>query len=412
MIRFNNYDADWEEKQLVDEFPFIRNGFVGTVTNFFSDKDKGIRYLEGTNIHNGIISDNVEVYVTKEFHKKHIKNQLKRDDILMVQSGHVGDCAVVGEKYEGANCHALIVMSNGGNCDSRFIVYYFNSPHGKKKIHVITTGNTVKHILASDMNKFKLNIPCLEEQQKIADCLSSVDELIADYEAQVENMQNQKKGVMQKIFSQEVRFKADDGSEFTEWEITTLGNVIEFIRNGFSYVADGKRNYRYKITRIETISSGVINVEKLGSSEVIDEKYLLLDGDILYSHINSLQYLGNTAQYHNELGEIYHGMNLLCIRPNKETIEPKFLHLVFKTENARRFVKINAKPAVHQASIPSSDLTKMKIQVPCKEEQQKIADCLTAFDNAIEDLQKTVEYWKNVKKGLLQQLFDWEGNYN
>ena len=108
------FDTDTELIKLGELFPFIRNGFVGTVTPYFTDAEDGIRYLRGTNIHEGVISDDETVYVTKEFHQKHIRNELKADDILVVQSGHVGECAVVGEKYKGSNCHALIIMSNGG----------------------------------------------------------------------------------------------------------------------------------------------------------------------------------------------------------------------------------------------------------------------------------------------------------
>lgn len=113
-------------------FPFIRNGFVGTVTPYYTDKENGIRYLQGTNIHNGVISDDDVFYINKEFHSKHIKNELKSDDILVVQSGHVGECAVVGEKYQGANCHALIIMSNGGNCNFKYVCYFLQSACGKQ----------------------------------------------------------------------------------------------------------------------------------------------------------------------------------------------------------------------------------------------------------------------------------------
>lgn len=163
-----------------EEFPFIRNGFVGTVTPFFSDKDNGIRYIEGTNIHNGRISNNKTVYVTKDFHNKYKKNELKKDDILMVQSGHVGETAVVGNEYEGANCHALIIMSNAGKCNSHFINYYFQTTEGKNKLKKITTGGTIKHILASAMKKFLIPVPPLEEQERIVAILDRFDALCND----------------------------------------------------------------------------------------------------------------------------------------------------------------------------------------------------------------------------------------
>ncbi len=203
-IKFKNEDGEkypnWEEKPLSEEFLFIRNGFVGIVTDHFSDKEHGIRYIEGTNIHNGRIDDNVEVYVTEEFHQKHKKNELKADDIVMVQSGHVGDCAVVGSKYAGSNCHALIIMSNGGKVDSHYVAKYFLSDVGKKKLEILKTGNTVKHILSSDMNKFRLPFPCLEEQQKIAGCLSAIDKVVEQEKVYLEQLKTIKKGLLQQMF--------------------------------------------------------------------------------------------------------------------------------------------------------------------------------------------------------------------
>ena len=174
------FNQDVKMKKLGEEFPFIRNGFVGTVTPYFTNEEEGVRYLRGTNIHNGVISDSETEYVTKDFHKKHIRNELKADDIVMVQSGHVGECAVVGEEYAGANCHALIIMSNGGQCNSKFFVYYFQTHEGKKKLKAITTGGTVKHILASQMKKILVPVLTLEEQNRIVTILDRFDTLCND----------------------------------------------------------------------------------------------------------------------------------------------------------------------------------------------------------------------------------------
>ena len=174
------FDGEAIEKPLEAEFPSIRNGFVGTITSFFSDEEHGIRYLEGRDIHNGIISDDKAVYVTKDFHNKHLKTQLQPDDIVVVQSGHVGECAVVGDKYAGANCHALIVMSNGGNCDSKYVAYYLQSSEGKRKLASITTGGTVKHILASKIKKLIVPFPSIEEQHRIISILDRFDALCND----------------------------------------------------------------------------------------------------------------------------------------------------------------------------------------------------------------------------------------
>ena len=159
-------------------FPFIRNGFVGTVTPFFTSQENGVRYLQGTNIHDGKISDETAFYVTQAFNQKHSKNILKSNDILVVQSGHVGECAVVGDNYAGSNCHALIIMSNGGECASDYICQYINSDDGKKKIAAITTGNTIKHILATSIANIEVPLPSKKDQQRIAELLNSWDNRI------------------------------------------------------------------------------------------------------------------------------------------------------------------------------------------------------------------------------------------
>ena len=203
-LRFKSDDGTdfptWEEKKLISEFPFIRNGFVGVVTDFFTTEIDGIKYIEGTNIHDGKISSSINLFVTKEFHNTHKNSQLKENDILMVQSGHVGETAVVPKELENSNCHALIIMSNGGNCSSEYVNYYFQSNMGKKQLSILTTGSTIKHILASDMQKFICPFPCREEQQKIADCLSSIDSLIQTQQKVVTTWQQRKKALLQQMF--------------------------------------------------------------------------------------------------------------------------------------------------------------------------------------------------------------------
>lgn len=205
-----------------------------------------------------------------------------------------------------------------------------------------------------------------------------------------------------------LRFKADDGSNFPDWEEMTLGDVCVFVRNGYTYSSDGSRNHRYKLTRIESISGGVIDDEKLGSSDEIDPRYRLADGDILFSNINSLPYLGNVARYTNDLGEIYHGMNLLCIRPRANEINSIFLFELLGTSRIRRYEITHAKAAVNQCSLPSSDVKAMSLYCPSLPEQRKIADLLSAVDNVIAAQEAEAAAWEKRKKGVMQKLFSQE----
>ena len=100
------------------------------------------------------------VHINNEFHEKHEKSILKENDILMVQSGHAGECAVVPKSFEGSNCHALIIMSpiDVKSINSTFCAYYINSPIGIRKTFTLITGNTIKHILASDLKKMRIKL--------------------------------------------------------------------------------------------------------------------------------------------------------------------------------------------------------------------------------------------------------------
>ena len=203
-IRFKADDGsefgEWEDKILKDLFPKIRNGFVGVATPYYVNY--GVKYLQGKNIKNGKIDATGLIFINQEFHQKKTNSTLKTNDILMVQSGHVGECAVVTEDYDNANCHALLVLSPKSSklINSKFVVYYFYSEIGKKKIALIKTGNTIEHILASDIKEVALLFPCLAEQTKIANFLSAIDQKIEVVAQQIEHAKQWKKGLLQQMF--------------------------------------------------------------------------------------------------------------------------------------------------------------------------------------------------------------------
>ncbi|WP_133126506.1 restriction endonuclease subunit S [Vibrio cyclitrophicus] len=204
-LRFKADDGsefpDWEERTMASLFPQIRNGFVGTATPFYALKNDGIKYLQGKNIKKNQIDSSGLIYVNSAFHTKNTKSQLKEHDIVMVQSGHVGECARITKEFEGANCHALLVSTpNLEKVNSCFFVYYFYSQVGKKQIHKITTGNTIKHILGSDLKEIKVNSPSLSEQTKIANFLTAIDHKLELASTEIEKAKEWKKGLLQQMF--------------------------------------------------------------------------------------------------------------------------------------------------------------------------------------------------------------------
>lgn len=202
-LRFPEFrDAgEWQEVSLSDYFDPIRNGFVGTATPYYTTSE-GVRYLQGRNIKQGRIEADNLIFITKDFHNRQRKSHLKPGDILMVQSGHVGECAVIGPEFAGSNCHALIILTPKRKLCPEFFTNYFYSPIGKLTIFQITTGNTIKHILASELKTLSVIVPDLAEQQRIADSLTSLDDLIAAETQKLDRLKIHKKGLMQQLFPQ------------------------------------------------------------------------------------------------------------------------------------------------------------------------------------------------------------------
>ena len=200
-LRFPEFQnaGEWVETNLGDYFDPIRNGFVGTATPYYTTSE-GVRYLQGRNIKQGKIEADNLIFITSDFHNRKRKSHLKTGDILMVQSGHVGECAVVGPDFAGANCHALVILTPKRKLSSEFFTHYFYSPIGELAIFQITTGNTIKHILASELKALPVLVPDLAEQQRIAACLSSLDALITAETQKHEALKTHKKGLMQQLF--------------------------------------------------------------------------------------------------------------------------------------------------------------------------------------------------------------------
>ena len=187
-----------------------------------------------------------------------------------------------------------------------------------------------------------------------------------------------------------------------------LAEVFEFIRNGAS-IKQFDTKEGYPITRIETIANSCIDVNKLGYADIKDlgkyEDYLLRDGDILMSHINSEKHLGKTAIYENIDMQIIHGMNLLCLRPNTNILFPKYANYYFNNFEFRKQIPKITKKSVNQASFSVNDLKKLKIEVPTIGMQKKIVEVLDKAQELIDRRKKQIELLDELVKSKFIEMF-------
>ena len=198
-IRFSGFTDDWEQRKLGEIYGSIGNAFVGTATPYYVEQ--GHFYLESNNVKDGQINHNSEIFINDEFYEKQKDKWLHTGDMVMVQSGHVGHAAVIPEELDNTAAHALIMFRiPKEKIEPYFLNYEYQTNKAKKKIENITTGNTIKHILASDMQEFVVDVPKYEEQKVIADYFANLDRLITLHQRKCDELRIIKKFMLQNMF--------------------------------------------------------------------------------------------------------------------------------------------------------------------------------------------------------------------
>ena len=189
----------------------------------------------------------------------------------------------------------------------------------------------------------------------------------------------------------------------------TIDECFFQIQNGAN-IKQGVVDGGFPITRIETTANDKFNRDRMGYAGITDldkyESYVLEDGDLLMSHINSVQYLGRTILYEKQDDEtIIHGMNLLRLKARRDIINPAYARYCFYANPFRSQVANITKKSVNQASFAVNDLKKIKISVPDIEEQNIVVDKLDIIRKIIEQRYEELEQLDNLIKARFVEMF-------
>ena len=189
----------------------------------------------------------------------------------------------------------------------------------------------------------------------------------------------------------------------------TVGECFFQIRNGAN-IKQGVADGGFPITRIETIANDRFNRDRMGYAGITDadkyRSYILEDGDLLMSHINSVQYLGRTVLYHKQENEkIIHGMNLLAMKANRDILNPAYAQYYFRSIPFREQIRQITKKSVNQASFTVSDLKKIPMQVPSLLEQCNAVETLDRVNKLLELHQHQLQKLDELVKARFVELF-------
>nr|WP_104499405.1 restriction endonuclease subunit S [Acinetobacter indicus] len=406
-LRFKEFDGDWSPYVLKDFVSFRKGKGISKADISENGINECIRYGELYTTYGQVI-DHI-----------HSKTNVSKSECILSKAGDViipasGETQI---DIATASCvlHDDIILSGDLNILSHeengsWLAYYLSSAK-KLEIAQLAQGNSVVHLYSSQLKDLKINKPSKEEQTKIASFLSNVDEKISQLTQKHDLLSQYKQGMMQKLFSQQLRFKADDGSEFGEWESRSLGDTVTTMQSGLSRQLHDE-DIGLVVLRSNNVIDNKVSFDDVKFWYLNDPQgadvnnYLLDDGDILVNFINSMAQIGKSAIYRKTLDrKVICTTNILRIKADQTKVTSEFLNFIFQTNEYQNYIQSITKPAVNQASFTTKEFKMMIFKIPCLEEQTKIANFLSAIDQKIEVVAQQIEQAKQWKKGLLQQMF-------
>jgi type I restriction enzyme S subunit len=407
-LRFSEFNSHWKTKNLKD-ITKINQGLQIPISDRFTEKVPGSYF-----------------YITNEFLKEDsgkkyfIKNPNKsvlcdEDDILMTRTGNTGE-VVTG--VSGAFHNNFFKIKYSEDCNKEFLYYFLTSHRTQHTILKLAGTSTIPDLNHGDFYGIEIVIPEKKEQQKIASFLSSVDQKIQQLRRKKELLEEYKKGVMQKLFSQEIRFKDENGEEFTDWEEYNVDKFLKlFVTNSFS-----RNDLTYESGEVKNIHYGDIHSEfKMGfkvNEETVpyiveekklskyDEEQYLKPGDLLIADASEdYADIGKAIEVIETKDEkILAGLHIIHARDKEPLTVVGFKGYLFRSEEVRKQLKRISQGA-SVLGISKSNFTEVTVKLPCKSEQQKIVEFLQNIDKNITLVESKIEKFQTFKKGLLQQMF-------
>lgn len=394
-LRFKADDGsefpDWEGKKLGDNVKFI-NGRA-----YSQDELLSVGKYQVLRVGN-LFTNDTYYYSDMELEPdKYIED----GDLIYAWSATFGPRIYIGNKCI-YHYHIWKLKFDENIVSKTFLNYILE--RDVEKIMSQRTGGTMVHITKSAMENRELFFPSLPEQKKIASFLSTIDDIITTTEAELTAWQERKKGVMQKIFNREVRFKADDGSEFPEWEerrIDSFANcyagatpstkVAEYWQNGsIPWMSSGEVNNREIYETEKKISE--LGYEKSSTKMIKPNTVVIaLAGQ---GKTRGMVAIARISVCTNQS---------LCAIETNDMVNDDYLYqyLITQYDNLRRISSGDGT----RGGLNLQLVGEYKVFLPVLHEQKKIADCLSSLDDVISNIQAELSAWKEFKKGLLQQMF-------
>lgn len=404
VLRFPEFrDAgEWKQLSIGDKVDLL-SGYPFK-SEEISEDASGIPLMRGINITEGHIrhSRDIDRFFLGDTQKLE-KYFLQNNDLVIAMDGSkVGkNSALITDKDSGALLIQRVArLRTECKATISFIFQHIHSIKFHSYVDRINTSSGIPHISAKQINEFEICFPPVEkEQQKIADCLSSIDELVTAQTQKIEALKAHKKGLMQQLFPAEgetlPKLRFPEFRDAGEWEETILGKLVD-IRSGFSPSRYNLfRNANYAFLKVEDLN----NCEKYQrqSREYSNDADGLVPAYSVIFPKRGAAILLNKVRIN--IQEVLMDTNLMAITPNQKILV-EFLYYKIVSKGLFKIADTSTIPQINNKHIQP-----YPILIPSKPEQQKIANCLSSIDDLITAQTQKLAVLKTHKKGLMQQLF-------
>ncbi|MFV5443508.1 restriction endonuclease subunit S [Acinetobacter oleivorans] len=406
-LRFKKFDGEWAETSFQDLFIF-KNG-VNASKEQYGSGIKFINVLDIINNPNGITYDSIigSVDITS---KEIDKNLVKYGDVLFQRSSETREEVGQSNVYLGKEPVVFGGFVIRGSAQKEYDAIFMNgllkTDSLRDQITQLSGGSTRFNIGQDSLNKVTAYLPSKLEQTKIASFLSEVDEKISQLTKKHALLSQYKQGMMQKLFSQQIRFKADDGSEFGEWEEIKLGDIASKVGSGSTprggaeaYTEDGIIFIRSQnVNNNQLLLDDVVYIPEQTHKKMSGSK--VVANDILLNITGAS--IGRSCVVPMNFTEANVNQHVCIIRTPNDN--PRFIQSFLASKDGQNLIDSHqtgsGREGLNFQSIRSFTLNR-----PCLEEQTQIANFLSAIDQKIEKVAQQIEETKQWKKGLLQQMF-------
>lgn len=400
-LRFPEFSYVWKSA-LLGDVSYITKlaGFEFTKYVNYSNKGK-VPAIRGLNVKNGRFNFKELKYIDDSDFSKLSRSKLLPKDIVFTYVGTIGNAAIVPNNtnwYLAPN----VAKIRSTNVDPKFLLQILINPNFKRReIFSWITTSSQPALSMSNIRNFKLYLPSIMEQEKLGEFFSKLDRQIELEEEKLELLKQQKKGYMQKVFSQELRFKDENGNDYPDWKLKKLSNIADIIGGGTpstkkSEYWDGDINWfsPAEIGDKEFVSTSQRRITEKGLEK--SSAKMLPIGTVLFT---SRAGIGKTAILSKEATT---NQGFQSIVPKENDLDSYFLYSMTSILK-RNAEKVGAGSTFSEVS--RKQMEQIKLLIPILKEQKQIGRLFQIINRKINKQIHKIELLKQRKKGLLQKMF-------